>query len=149
MWRFVPPFWWRKHVVETVWAWVKKSFCSLYFLKTFATDLSIFAKYLTYKSIHLIGCQPDPWSEEFTKYLFSFKEVPWKKIYFTKILASKSIPEQIEKFKLLFRSVPTCVDFCHPDFSWKNKQCSLKQNYLCAFGWDRQRGIRGRITIMC
>lgn len=32
------------------------------------------------------------------------------------------------------RSVPTCVDFCHPDFSWKNKQCSLKQNYLCAFG---------------
>jgi len=32
------------------------------------------------------------------------------------------------------RSVSTCVDFCHPDFSWKNKQCSLKQNYLCAFG---------------
>lgn len=32
------------------------------------------------------------------------------------------------------RSVPTCVDFCHPDFSWKNKQCALKQNYLCEFG---------------
>lgn len=32
------------------------------------------------------------------------------------------------------RSAPTCVDFCHSDFSWKNKQCSLKQNYLCAFG---------------
>jgi len=32
------------------------------------------------------------------------------------------------------RSVPTCVDFCHPDFSWKNKQCGLKQNYLCQFG---------------
>jgi len=32
------------------------------------------------------------------------------------------------------RSEPTCVDFCHPDFSWKNKKCSLKQNYLCEFG---------------
>jgi len=32
------------------------------------------------------------------------------------------------------RSVTTCVDFCHPDFSWKNKQCNLKQNYLCEFG---------------
>ena len=33
------------------------------------------------------------------------------------------------------RSTTTCVDFCHPDFSWKNKQCNLKQNYLCEFGW--------------
>jgi len=32
------------------------------------------------------------------------------------------------------RSVTTCVDFCHPDFSWKNKQCNLKQNYLCEYG---------------
>lgn len=32
------------------------------------------------------------------------------------------------------RSTTTCVDFCHPDFSWKNKQCNLKQNYLCEFG---------------
>lgn len=32
------------------------------------------------------------------------------------------------------RTEPSCVDFCHPDFSWKNKQCSLKQNYLCEYG---------------
>jgi len=32
------------------------------------------------------------------------------------------------------RSEPTCVDFCHPDFSWKNKKCALKQNYLCEYG---------------
>lgn len=32
------------------------------------------------------------------------------------------------------RSKTTCVDFCHPDFSWKNKQCNLIQNYLCEFG---------------
>jgi len=28
----------------------------------------------------------------------------------------------------------TCVDFCHPDFSWKNKNCDLLQNYLCEYG---------------
>jgi len=32
------------------------------------------------------------------------------------------------------RSDTTCVDFCHPDFSWKNKKCNWKQNYLCEFG---------------
>lgn len=32
------------------------------------------------------------------------------------------------------RSVSTCVDFCHPDFSWKNKDCAQRQNYLCEFG---------------
>ena len=52
----------------------------------------------------------------------------------TKTLASHSIQEKTETFKFLSRSAPTCADFCHPDFSWKNKQCSLKQNYLCAFG---------------
>ena len=36
---------------------------------------------------------------------------------------------------IFFRSKTTCVDFCHPDFSWKNKQCNLIQNYLCEFGW--------------
>ena len=42
-----------------------------------------------------------------------------------------------ETFIHICRSVTTCVDFCHPDFSWKNKQCNLKQNYLCEFGWTK------------
>lgn len=32
------------------------------------------------------------------------------------------------------RSRASCVDFCYPDFSWKNKMCTLKQNYVCEFG---------------